>query len=667
MSVKQNLFRLESPFELSAAQYAAREKLVGGLNSNKRDQVLLGVTGSGKTFTMASIIASTGRPAIILAPNKTLVAQLFQEFKAFFPHNAVEYFVSYYDYYQPEAYIARTDQFIEKDALINDQIDRLRHSATRSLLTRDDVIVVASVSSIYGLGDREVYMANTLEICSGSKMNIRDLTHSLVAMQYNNRSMDFERGTFRVRGDVIDIFPSHSEDKAWRISFFDQDIEGIWEFDALTGNKLAKLDKITIFSNSHHITNKDNIKIITEEIAIDLQNQYDYFVSMSKHVEAQRIKSRTEYDIELLLTTGICKGIENYTRYLSRRKAGLAPPTLFEYMPEGSMLFLDESHVMVPQIGAMYSGDRARKENLINYGFRLPSALDNRPLKFEEWNVLRGQSVYVSATPSKYETALSGPESIVEQLVRPTGLVDPEYEIRPIANQVNDLVIEAKKVIERGLRVMVTTLTKKMAEDLHEFFIDEGVTSEYLHSDVDTMKRIEIINKLRKGQIDVLVGVNLLREGLDIPECGLMAIMDADREGFLRSETSLIQTIGRAARNSEGRVILYADKMTGSMTRALGETDRRRAIQIAYNKEHGIIPKTIIKAHHDMCKMFSMDKDASYKEMNKSLGLNKEFATKEAAIKFYTRKMHEFAKEQKFEEAKLLRDRLKELEKGILY
>ena len=587
-------FTLNSSYSLAGDQPGAIASLCKGLKNDEKNQVLLGATGTGKTFTMAHVINSLQRPAIILAHNKTLAAQLYSEMKGFFPHNAVEYFVSYYDYYQPEAYVAKTDTFIEKDSAINERIDLMRHSATRSLLERSDVIVVASVSCIYGIGSPESYQRMTILLQPGERISPTQLKKSLVELSYKRNDVDFSRGSFRVRGDTFDIFPSHYEDRAWRLSFFGDELEEIHEIDALTGEKLKKLESAVIYANSHYVTPRPTLLQAIEKIKVEAKARVAEFRAMGKELEAQRIDQRTSFDIEMIQETGSCKGIENYSRYLSGRKEGHAPPTLFEYLPDDALLFVDESHVTVSQIGAMYNGDKARKQSLVDYGFRLPSARDNRPLKFEEWQALRPQTVFVSATPGKFEMELTQGE-FVEQVIRPTGLVDPVCIVRPVAEQVDDLMKEAREVCQKDMRVLVTTLTKKMAEHLTEYLKENGLKVAYLHSDVDTLDRIEIIGGLRAGDFDILVGVNLLREGLDIPECGLVAIFDADKEGFLRSETSLIQTIGRAARNAEGRVILYADKITRSMEKALGETERRRAIQQEYNEKHGITPTTVAK------------------------------------------------------------------------
>jgi len=596
-------FRLVSEFEPKGDQPNAIKELVAGLNSIERDQVLLGVTGSGKTFTMAKIIEETQRPALIMAPNKTLAAQLYSEFKSFFPDNAVEYFVSYYDYYQPEAYVPRTDTFIEKDSSVNEQIDRMRHAATRAILERDDCIIVASVSCIYGIGSVETYTAMTFDLSKEQEVDQRSLMAQLVELQYARNDLAFQRGTFRVRGDCVELFPAHYDDTAWRFDFFGDEIDTITAFDPLTGKTTHELDTVRVYANSHYVTPRPTLQAAVKGIKKELQDTLKRYEAEGKLLEAQRIAQRTEFDLEMIAAQGFCSGIENYSRYLTGRAPGEPPPTLFEYLPEDALLFMDESHVSVPQIGAMSKGDFNRKSTLAEHGFRLPSCIDNRPLKFEEWDAMRPQSVHVSATPANWEMERTG-GVFVEQVIRPTGLIDPPVEIRPVSkdggNQVDDIIDEVQKVAAQGYRSLVTTLTKKMAEDLTEYMTDQGIRVRYMHSDVDTLERIEIIRDLRLGKFDVLIGINLLREGLDIPECAFVGILDADKEGFLRSETSLVQTIGRAARNAEARVVLYADKVTGSMQRAMDETKRRRARQIAHNEEHGITPKTVLRGVADI-------------------------------------------------------------------
>jgi excinuclease ABC subunit B len=585
-------FKLVSDYTPAGDQPAAIAELVDQANSGERDTVLLGVTGSGKTFTAAKVIEAVQRPALVLAPNKILAAQLYGEFKSFFPENAVEYFVSYYDYYQPEAYVPRSDTYIEKESSVNEAIDRMRHSATRALLERDDVIIVASVSCLYGIGSVETYSAMTFALKKGQSQDPRELIRKLVALQYKRNELNFVRGNFRVRGDTIELFPSHYEDSAWRISFFGDEIESITEFDPLTGAKVANLDYIKVYANSHYVTPGPTLQQAAQAIRFELTERLKEMNAEGKLLEAQRLEQRTNFDLEMIAATGSCAGIENYSRFLTGRLPGEPPPTLFEYLPENALLFVDESHVTVPQIGGMSRGDHRRKVTLAEFGFRLPSCIDNRPLKFEEWEAMRPQTMFVSATPGKWEMEATG-GVFTEQVIRPTGLIDPPVEIKPVEDQVEDCIAEARKVAAQGYRTLVTTLTKRMAEDLTEFMHEAGMRVRYMHSDVETLERIELLRDLRLGVYDVLVGINLLREGLDIPECGLVAIMDADKEGFLRSETALIQTIGRAARNVDGRVILYADRMTGSMERAIAETDRRRIKQQEYNAEHNITPATI--------------------------------------------------------------------------
>jgi excinuclease ABC subunit B len=661
-------FKLVSSYEPAGDQPTAIKELVEGIENNEQDQVLLGVTGSGKTFTMAKVIEATQRPALILAPNKTLAAQLYSEMKAFFPENAVEYFVSYYDYYQPEAYVPRTDTFIEKDSSINEQIDRMRHSATRAILERDDVIVVASVSCIYGIGSVETYTAMTFTLTVGDRVDEKQLMADLVAQQYKRNDAAFDRGTFRRRGDTIEIFPAHYEDRAWRVSMFGDEVEAISEFDPLTGKKTADLETIKVYANSHHVTPRPTLRQAIIEIRKELKERLEWLNANGKLLEAQRLEQRTTFDLEMIETTGSCAGIENYSRYLSGRRTGEPPPTFFEYIPDNALLFTDESHQTVPQIGAMYKGDRNRKWTLAEYGFRLPSALDNRPLKFEEWDAMRPQSVHVSATPADWELERAG-GVFAEQVIRPTGLIDPPVEVRPVskdgASQVDDVVDEIRQTITKGYRTLVTVLTKKMAEDLTEYLNEQGIRVRYMHSDVDTLERIEIIRDLRLGHFDVLVGINLLREGLDIPECGLVAILDADKEGFLRSETSLVQTIGRAARNVDGKVILYADRVTGSMERAMAETTRRRDKQNAYNLEHGITPESVKRDIKDILASPYERGDRVLVPMGVSdaSGGEKPFSGDnfKAALRDLEAKMREAAANLEFETAARLRDEIKRM------
>ena len=671
-------FKVVSDYAPAGDQPAAIEELVDGVRVDERDQVLLGVTGSGKTFTMAKVIEACQRPALILAHNKTLAAQLYGEFKAFFPNNAVEYFVSYYDYYQPEAYVPRTDTYIEKESTINEQIDRMRHSATRALLERDDVIIVASVSCLYGIGSVETYTAMVFDLSVGEQIERKQLLADLVALQYKRNDQAFQRGTFRARGDTVEIFPAHYEDAAWRVTLFGDEIEEIVEFDPLTGKKLQTLKKIRLYANSHYVTPRPTLSRAMDEIKAELNRTLPILQQEGKLLEAQRLEQRVQFDLEMMAATGSCQGIENYSRYLTGRKPGEPPPTLFEYLPENALLFVDESHVTVPQIGAMFKGDYARKRTLAEYGFRLPSCMDNRPLKFEEWDAMRPQTVHVSATPGSWELERTS-GVFVEQVIRPTGLVDPPVEIRPVSrdgfSQVDDVIDEVKTVAAAGGRSLVTTLTKKMAEDLTEYMHDQGVRVRYMHSDVDTVERIEIIRDLRLGVFDVLVGINLLREGLDIPECRFVAILDADKEGFLRSETSLIQTIGRAARNVEGRVILYADNMTGSMERALAETERRRAKQMEHNEAHGITPTTvkakiaeIVESDDEGTKAAAGTTFSAQRLTGHAGGMAEEQAAFEpgpnlaAHIKALEKQMRDAAGDLDFEKAAELRDEIKRLQ-----
>ena len=650
-----------APYEPNGDQPRAIAHLVGGLEAAERDQVLLGVTGSGKTFTMAKVIEAVQRPTLILAPNKTLAAQLYGEMKSFFPENAVEYFVSYYDYYQPEAYVPRTDTYIEKDAQINEQIDRMRHSATQALLERNDVVIVASVSCIYGIGSVETYSRMVVKLEAGGQIDRDVLVKGLVEQQYRRNDNFFARGTFRIRGETVDLWPSHLEDRAWRVSLFGDEIEAIREFDPLTGEITAEMERVSIYANSHYVTPRPTLTQAITRIKDELKEHLAKLHAEGKLLEAQRLEQRTIFDIEMMETTGSCKGIENYSRYLTGRNPGEPPPTLFEYLPENALLIVDESHVTVPQIGGMYRGDYNRKTVLSEYGFRLPSCTDNRPLKFEEWDTYRPPSIFVSATPGPWEMERTG-GAFAEQVIRPTGLVDPVTEIRPVEKQVDDLLAECREVAKHGGRVLVTTLTKRMAEDLTEYMTEAGIRVRYLHSDIDTLERIEIIRDLRKGVFDVLIGINLLREGLDIPECALVAILDADKEGFLRSTTSLIQTIGRAARNVDGRVVLYADVMTDSLRRALEETARRRSKQEAWNKEYGITPQTI---RRDISQALQSIYEQDYVTVDALEGEETaEFVGKDlkATIAELDRKMRAAAADLEFETAARLRDEIKRLE-----
>jgi len=648
-------FKLVTDFKAAGDQPEAIKKLVNNANKGEFNQVLLGVTGSGKTFTMAKVIEKTNRPSLILAPNKTLAAQLYGEMKTFFPDNAVEYFVSYYDYYTPEAYVPRSDTYIEKEASINEQIDRMRHSATRSLLERDDVLIVASVSCIYGLGSVEAYSKMTLTLQKNSKYNREQIIKSLVNLQYKRNDQNFYRGTFRARGEYLEIFPSHLEDRAWRLSLFDDKLEKIEEFDPLTGDYIKDLNLVKIYANSHYITPKPTIEQAIINIKKELEITLKKHKEQNKLLEAQRLEERTKFDLEMIEATGSCAGIENYSRFLSGRKSGEPPPTLFEYFPDNTLVFVDECHVTVPQLNGMFKGDRSRKSTLAEYGFRLPSCMDNRPLKFEEWNMMRTQTIFVSATPGPWELEqVKG--KYIDQVIRPTGLIDPPVEVRPAKNQVDDLMHECKKTIEKSYRVLVTTLTKRMAEDLTEYFHENGIKVRYMHSDIDTLERIEIMRDLRMGVFDVLVGINLLREGLDIPECALVGILDADKEGFLRSERSLIQTIGRAARNLDGKVILYADKKTKSIYKAIEETDRRRTIQLKYNKKNNISATTIKKEISDVLKSV-YEKDYIKVGTDANIGGNLK-----KHLKALNKKMKESASNLEFEEAAKIRDEIRKLE-----
>ncbi len=656
-------FELASEFDPAGDQPTAIDELVTAIDAGERDQVLLGATGTGKTFTMAKIIERTQRPAIIMAHNKTLAAQLYSEFKSFFPNNAVEYFVSYYDYYQPEAYVARSDTYIEKESQINEAIDRMRHAATRALLERDDVIIVASVSCIYGIGSVETYEAMTQDFVAGESYDQRKVMADFVAQQYKRNDTAFTRGSFRVRGDILELWPAHLDNRAWRLSFFGDELESISEVDPLTGEKYASLEKVRVYANSHHVTPRPTMQQAIKAIKHELDWRLEQLEKENKLLEYQRLEQRTKFDLEMLEATGVCAGVENYSRFLTGRAPGEPPPTLFEYIPDNALVFVDESHVSVSQIGGMYRGDYRRKATLAEHGFRLPSCIDNRPLKFEEWDAMRPQSVFVSATPGPWELERTG-GVFTEQVIRPTGLLDPPIEIRPVDEQVDDVMHEIRKVVSDGHRVLVTTLTKRMAEDLTDYLHENGIRVRYLHSEIDTVERIEILRDLRVGVFDVLIGINLLREGLDIPECALVAILDADKEGFLRSETSLIQTIGRAARNVEGRVIMYADKVTGSMERAIGETNRRREKQQAHNEANGITPMTIKKNIQDvMAGVYGADTDES--RVTASL----DFAPMVGAnlakhIESLRKQMHEAAENLEFEEAARLRDEVGRLEEA---
>ena len=661
MSINQK-FEVVAEYKPAGDQPDAIKEIVSNIKKNENNQVLLGVTGSGKTFTMAKTIEAVQRPALILAPNKTLAAQLYGEMKSFFPNNAVEYFVSYYDYYMPEAYVPKSNTFIEKESSINEQIDRMRHSATRALLERKDVIIVASVSCIYGIGSAETYGDMIVEIVKNQKIGRNALIQKLVELQYKRNDTDFHRGTFRVRGDLVEIFPSHYEDRAWRISLFGDELESICEFDPLTGKKNEDLEKIKVYANSHYVTPRPTLQQAMILIKKELKKRIPEFKAQDKLIEAQRIEERTKFDLEMIEATGSCNGIENYSRYLSGRKEGEPPPTLFEYLPDNALLFVDESHVTVPQLGGMYKGDRSRKTTLSEYGFRLPSCLDNRPLKFEEWEAMRPQTLFISATPGSWE--LDQTKGVfVEQIIRPTGLIDPEVEVRPAKTQIEDLILEARKIIENNHRVLVTTLTKRMAEDLTEYMHENGLKVRYMHSDIDTLERIEILQDLRRGVFDILIGINLLREGLDIPECALVAILDADKEGFLRSERSLVQTIGRAARNVDSKVILYGDKITKSMQYAINETKRRRLIQEKHNKINGITPQSIKRDINQTLENININEDNVTKtnEEYKMVGNNIE-----KHLKSLRDKMIKYAEDLNFEEAANIRDEIRKLEKRDL-
>ena len=659
-------YRLHLPFEPAGDQPTAIAQLVEGIEDGLSYQTLLGVTGSGKTFTMANVIARIGRPAIVMAPNKTLAAQLYSEMREFFPENAVEYFVSYYDYYQPEAYVPSRDVYIEKDSSINEQIEQMRLSATKSMLEREDCVIVATVSAIYGIGDPVDYHGMILHLREHEKMSQRDAIKRLISMQYERNELDFQRGTFRVRGDVIDIFPAESSDNAVRVTLFDDEVESLALFDPLTGHIQTRVPRYTVYPSSHYVTPRETTLRAIETIKVELASRIEFFQKENKLVEAQRIEQRTRHDLEMLAEIGFCKGIENYSRHLSGRPDGAPPPTLLDYLPPNALMFLDESHVMIPQVGGMYKGDRARKENLVNYGFRLPSAMDNRPLRFDEFEKSMRQSIFVSATPSTYEAEHTG--QVVEQLVRPTGLIDPAIEVRPATHQVDDLMSEANARIAQGERVLVTTLTKRMAEDLTDYFSEHGIKVRYLHSDIETVERVEIIRDLRLGMFDVLVGINLLREGLDIPEVSLVAILDADKEGFLRSERSLIQTIGRAARHLHGTAILYADRITESMRKAIDETDRRRAKQVAYNEAHGITPQSITKRIKDIIDgAYNVDDERkslkAAQTQAKYLAMSEKEISKEIAR--LEKDMLQAAKNLEFEKAAQLRDQLKKLRENV--